>query len=97
MACRWLPFSKDGGGRVGVRAVKGDGDGTNETVVTKMLSARESTTQTGVIIHVTQKQQGNTAFSSQPSENHLLQLKKGKVLGKAQDEDSTQHQCQTWH
>lgn len=43
-------------------AVKGDGDGTNETLVMKMLSTQERTTQTGVIIHVTQKQTGKHSF-----------------------------------
>lgn len=43
-------------------AVKGDGDGTNKTLVMKMLSTQESTTQKGVIIHVTQKQAGKHSF-----------------------------------
>ena len=121
--------------------MKGDGDGTNETVVRKMLPAREVKSLSHVRLLATSRttsyqgplsmglsrqeywsglpfpspmhrkaphkqelsfmlhrsKQGNTASSSQPSENHLLQLKKGKVLGKAQNVDSTQPQCQAQH
>ena len=51
-----------GGGGGGGGPVKGDGDGTNKTLVMKMLSTQESTTQKGVIIHVTQKQAGKHSF-----------------------------------
>lgn len=66
--------------------MKGDGDGTNETLVMKMLSTQESTTQTGVIIRYTEANRESQLLPANPLRTTFCQVRKGKVLSQSSDE-----------